>query len=322
MSEKYTKEFLISELHRFYKENNRIPTFRDMGTKNGYPAAPTYQRYFGTWNNAIQSANFHTYGSLYSKEELIYELKQYFIENNKVPRMLDFVDTSKYTSYVHFIKVFGTWNNGLIEAGLTPNKHTLTVKEDQLCEVCGGTTLSGWNVKNNKIVCHRCYKRDRNYLHGILDPNCTSGVAVITEFITSEVLKDTILCNTAGNFTAPYDLVSNKYGNINVKSASGKLHTKYNNYSWRFRRGQNEKSPDYYFCIGFDEYRMNIIKVWIIPSNASIVCKSGIGIYADLSSLKRTQQYEVDPTPYNEIYQNLDIYTLPEFCNLPRGDPI
>ena len=30
---------------------------------------------------------------------------------------------------------------------------------------------------------------------------------------------------------------------------------------------------------------------------------------------KRVEQYDVDSTPYNEIYQNLDIYSMPEFCN-------
>lgn len=59
MSKKlYTKEFLISELQRFYNENGRVPRLRDMMATNGYPSAHTYKIYFGSWNNALIAAGF------------------------------------------------------------------------------------------------------------------------------------------------------------------------------------------------------------------------------------------------------------------------
>ncbi|MFW6173754.1 MAG: homing endonuclease associated repeat-containing protein [Elusimicrobiota bacterium] len=54
MNEKYTKEFLISELNRFVKNTNRLPTRRDMCNSNGYPSFDSYKRHFGSWNNALK----------------------------------------------------------------------------------------------------------------------------------------------------------------------------------------------------------------------------------------------------------------------------
>ncbi len=52
----YTKEFLVSELHRFVNENKRIPTIRYINIVEGYPSASTYQDHFGSWNKALEAA--------------------------------------------------------------------------------------------------------------------------------------------------------------------------------------------------------------------------------------------------------------------------
>jgi len=52
----YTKEFLISELHRFVSENSRNPKILDMQGKFGYPSHVVYQKHFGSWNNALLDA--------------------------------------------------------------------------------------------------------------------------------------------------------------------------------------------------------------------------------------------------------------------------
>lgn len=54
----YTKEFLISELQRFYNENGKVPGALDMNTKAGYPYASAYQYHFNSWNNALIEADF------------------------------------------------------------------------------------------------------------------------------------------------------------------------------------------------------------------------------------------------------------------------
>lgn len=52
----YTKEFLISELQRFVRENNRSPRAIDIQSKSGYPSYVSYINYFVSWNNALLSA--------------------------------------------------------------------------------------------------------------------------------------------------------------------------------------------------------------------------------------------------------------------------
>lgn len=54
----YDKDFLISELHRFVRENERIPTFIDIASANNYPSARTYADHFGSWNKALTAASF------------------------------------------------------------------------------------------------------------------------------------------------------------------------------------------------------------------------------------------------------------------------
>ena len=51
--EKYTKEFLIDEFWRFYKENNRYPLGKEMKAKNGYPSQDAYKTHWGTFNNFL-----------------------------------------------------------------------------------------------------------------------------------------------------------------------------------------------------------------------------------------------------------------------------
>ena len=50
------KEFLIEELQRFVRENERNPKMSDMKAKKGYPCYQTYVNYFGSWNNALITA--------------------------------------------------------------------------------------------------------------------------------------------------------------------------------------------------------------------------------------------------------------------------
>lgn len=56
MDNKYTEEFLISELHRFVDEHGRIPVKYEMTANSGYISNATYDRRFGSWNNALKVA--------------------------------------------------------------------------------------------------------------------------------------------------------------------------------------------------------------------------------------------------------------------------
>jgi len=150
---------------------------------------------------------------------------------------------------------------------------------------------------------------------GLLDPWCPVGRGVITEHVVYTVLGDCFKCNTYDNFNAPYDLISKKYGIINVKS--GTLYKRnYGAYTWSFNIKEHQYIPDYYICVGFDENYNNIIKVWIIPGKSYVVGKYSISITKSENGLKRVKQYEIDAAQYDYIYQTFDILDLPEFRNL------
>lgn len=163
--------------------------------------------------------------------------------------------------------------------------------------------------------CHKYYLTKRKYLKGIVDPNSKQGITIITEHITSIILNDCIKCNINYNFNNEYDLISKKYGTINVKSAI--LYTdKYNNSNWKFVHKPTSKMPEIFICIAFNKDRSNIDHVWVIPKESKLIGSYGICIANSIKGLTRASKYEIDSIPYNKLYQSLDIYSLPEFCNL------
>jgi len=152
------------------------------------------------------------------------------------------------------------------------------------------------------------------YMEGTTDPNSTYGISVITEHVVYKVLGDCIKKNIPGSNGKPYDLTSVTYGKIDVKSAIIKSNGTYN-----FIMNKSRIIPDYYFCLGFNENRSKIIHAWIIPSNSYLINKYSIFVrtsnYIRGNKTKRGIEYEIDSNPYDECYQNLDIYSMPEFCN-------
>lgn len=51
----YDKQYLIDEINRFIKENNRFPIMKDMLVKNGYPSINAFIETFGSWQNSINA---------------------------------------------------------------------------------------------------------------------------------------------------------------------------------------------------------------------------------------------------------------------------
>lgn len=54
----YTKENLLNYIHKFVFETNKIPITKDFIDNNKYPSYVTYQKYFGSWNKAIEAAGY------------------------------------------------------------------------------------------------------------------------------------------------------------------------------------------------------------------------------------------------------------------------
>ncbi len=314
---KFTRDELINEIRRAYVELGRIPRQNDMQCNKGYIGIDNFYSMFGTLNNALIAAGLEPtklYG--YTIEMVIEAFNKFIIEFDRVPTCKDFDNNPKYPSSTTVASVCGSWNNGLEYAGLQINKSWHRNSENDMCSICGTTTTSDWYLHTDKtIICSKC-RNTRYYYKGTLNPNSYTAIGIITEHVVYKVLEDCIKCNTDNNFNAEYDLISEKYGTINVKSAALRHQTR-NRINWGFVKKPVAKIPDNYICLGFNETRMEIQHVWIIPGNSKLVTKCGI--FVALRKLERAAQYEVDPEPYNKTYQNLDIYTLPEFRNLPRN---
>lgn len=121
----HSKEFLISELNRFVTNNNRLPVRDDLKLVNGYPNYTIYIYTFGSWANTIKIAGFEDYNNQIIKQFLINELHRFVKEHNRNPTSKDINrKNSGYPSTSGYRTQFGSFNNGLIAAGLNVNTHT------------------------------------------------------------------------------------------------------------------------------------------------------------------------------------------------------
>jgi hypothetical protein len=244
------------------------------------------------------------------------ELKRFYKEKGRVPRTIDLCHG--YPASLTYQTHFGTWNNALTLAGLHINELHIYTDEIQKCDICNSSVTIQWNNVDNKRICSRCYKGYRNHVFGTLNPDSSAGLGIITEHVVLTVLGDAINYNTTDYFNSKYDLYSPLYENINVKSARLYQHKECKTTHWKFAIHNGESRPDTYICLGFDSKRSKIEHVWIIPAYMYLIKKCGISIVNSEKGLQRAYQFEVDPTQYNEVYQSLNIYSLPAFCNLQQ----
>ena len=308
------KKYLINKLQEYYNTYRYIPQKQDLIHKSNYPSYGTYIKYFGSWTNALEAAGFNPEIAkyTYTSEELAGALWDYYYTYGKYPTSVDMNNDPDYPSGTAIADRFGSWDAALQYADMPNLIHLKQLcNRPDICEICGTTESLSWYSKNDLKVCYCCYQASRsNSYSGVLNPNSGRGIAAITEHVVYDVLKDCEKCNTFRNHNAKYDLISNSLGTINVKT-SALLKTNV----WHFGRRANQTIPDYYICLGFNEDRTEIVKVFQIPGNSDLVKSYGIAITNTKRGLKKVLQYEIDATPYNNLYQNLDIYTLPEFSN-------
>lgn len=57
---KYTKEFLIEEVQRYYNTYNKVPTRKDIDVDKEYPSVYQYGKFFTSWKDVLNSSGFET----------------------------------------------------------------------------------------------------------------------------------------------------------------------------------------------------------------------------------------------------------------------
>lgn len=120
------KEYLLEFLRYFYHKKGRVPTVGDFIYPK-YPDVRTYKKIFGSWNNAIREIGLqpNTGGghnrkgvSIYTDEELLRYLIEFYEENGRSPTEKNFENNPKYPGYRTYIRRFGGWQNILKIVGL------------------------------------------------------------------------------------------------------------------------------------------------------------------------------------------------------------
>lgn len=113
------KDDLLSDLQAVADTVGRTPTVPDIDEHAEY-AISTYQRRFGSWNDALKDAGFelnHVNGI--SEGLLLSELHRLADELGRAPRACEMSRKGKYSEYP-FRRQFGSWDDAVIAAGYEP----------------------------------------------------------------------------------------------------------------------------------------------------------------------------------------------------------
>lgn len=166
MGKKYTEEFLLSELRRFYEENGRSPTAPDMRIKNGFPPATAYYKYFNSFTNALICANLkvnHLTG--YTNKQLIQVLQDFYNTHGRSPLREDIINIPNSPSYSVYVDRFGSFTKAL-EAADIPinvrqdiNKAFLIKELHRFVDEFGKTPTTDDLKNNSNFPCSDTYLR-------------------------------------------------------------------------------------------------------------------------------------------------------------------
>lgn len=140
-----TKEYLISEMHRFFKENGKPPISKDFDKSTDYPSRKTYYNYFGSFGNALVEAGFEYRGIenhqrkipylngeiQLTKEDIKNYVEKYIQEYNEIPSLRDIEKLEGYPNRNDFRRLFGGFDTGIKEMGYTP-KHIIQYTDEEL----------------------------------------------------------------------------------------------------------------------------------------------------------------------------------------------
>lgn len=312
---KFTREQTLLMLEQFYKSNDRIPIAKDLGRKNDLPSYNTVVSLFGSFNNCIYHLKLRL--NLDRKEELKAEILEAARILGRTPLKKEMSELG-FTSGEVCAYHFKGWNQAVKCCGLVPNLEFKVKEIKKVCTECGAETSNHWYRRHSEYICAKCYSSDRLYLKGLLNPESSTALAVITETVSERVLNsigDTcIRFNDSDDFCAKFDLTSKMLGTINVKAS--RLHRIHKTHYWKFTINASSAMPNHYLCICINDNDI-IEKVFVLPADHYRV-KTQICITNNESCLKLFSEFELDPERFNAEYQNIknNLTQLSEFRNL------
>jgi hypothetical protein len=125
---------LLGELHRLKRVLDKVPSEEDMAERGGYGVS-TYWSSFGSWNAAIEAAGWQPNSdrTQRSEEDLLDELYRLRDELGKVPTSRDMDEHGAFSRGTYRNR-WGSWNDALEAAGLTPQTEGEKISRNDLLE--------------------------------------------------------------------------------------------------------------------------------------------------------------------------------------------
>ena len=138
------KDYLLSEINRYYQEFGKYPTSHDMDSTKGYPHKKTYTTAFGSWRNALKLLDIPT-NARHTNEDLESAFHDFVAKYGRMPSITDF-NTSEYPSFWCYQSRWGSWAKATEAFGYTPNIGCVVARYELDDEVCGSRYEHGVSV--------------------------------------------------------------------------------------------------------------------------------------------------------------------------------
>lgn len=278
----YTDDELIEFIKKYFNEKGTVPTIKDFTNNFRYPSFATYQRRFGSWNNALIKAGYDANSRDYTNDELLDSLKRFFEENGRVPTSKDFLNNSKYPSFSAVVNRFGSWNGALIKAKLEISRQYYT--DNELLNILrryytetGEIPTYNEFLSNKKYPSSVCFAEhfgtwnnalklagmdiDMLIREGKLDNKYHKGrlgeLTILDSFKT-----DGAIDLSGNNALSIFDGICPKGKTYDVKS-SKLIGT--GGYLFHFMNKKKQKI-EYFFLCAFNEDFSKLLHVWLIPN--------------------------------------------------------
>jgi len=122
-----TKDQSILMLRKIAENLCHSPSMRELKQSNNYPLLAAGLKYFGTYNVFLKSAGLSIVLDMnkWPKSRIISELLSVAEQLGRSPTRTELVVMKRYDLINAVEKYLGSWSDGLIQAGLIPNKDVL-----------------------------------------------------------------------------------------------------------------------------------------------------------------------------------------------------
>lgn len=124
-----SEDDLIAEIQRL-AEDGEPPSVAEFDRDSDHYAS-TVHRKFGSWNNGIREAGFRPYRDI-TEDDLTAEIRE--LAEDGTPPTIEEFNNGQYTAGTVRNR-FGSWNEGIREAGFKPNLEFGVTKDELLTEI-------------------------------------------------------------------------------------------------------------------------------------------------------------------------------------------